>query len=186
MPTVEAHLLSGYDPDDKSRLVTALTEAVRFVIPAPDEAITILLHEYPAENYGRGGQMRPPAPARPDPKELVLAYLAAMEARDIEAAQSMLGDGFKMTFPGTAPMTSLAELIDWARDRYTFVQKTYDAVEAFQSGPVAVVYARGGLSGEWPDGAPFSGIRFIDRFEVADGLLIRQDVWNDLAEARGT
>ncbi len=39
------------------------------------------------------------------------------------------------------------------------------------------------LAGEWPDGTPFDGIRFIDRFELADGKLARQEVWNDLAEA---
>ncbi|MDO7593790.1 MAG: hypothetical protein MUQ90_00250, partial [Burkholderiaceae bacterium] len=46
-----------------------------------------------------------------------------------------------------------------------------------------VVYARGTLSGNWLDGEPFSGIRFIDRFEVVDGLLVRQDVWNDIGES---
>jgi len=30
---------------------------------------------------------------------------------------------------------------------------------------------------------PFEGVRFVDRFEVAGGLLTRQDVWNDLAES---
>jgi hypothetical protein len=37
----------------------------------------------------------------------------------------------------------------------------------------------------WLDGTAFSGIRFIDRFEVAGGLIRRQDVWNDLAEVAG-
>jgi hypothetical protein len=32
--------------------------------------------------------------------------------------------------------------------------------------------------------AEFDGIRFIDRFLVVDGLLARQEVWNDLAEHR--
>jgi hypothetical protein len=42
----------------------------------------------------------------------------------------------------------------------------------------------GVLHGQWPDGAEFDGIRFIDRFLVVDGLLARQEVWNDLAEHR--
>ena len=49
----------------------------------------------------------------------------------------------------------------------------------------AVVYARGALSGEWPDGAAFEGVRFIDRFEITGGKIVRQDVWNDIGEARG-
>ena len=47
-----------------------------------------------------------------------------------------------------------------------------------------VVHCHGTLSGEWPDGEAFAGIRFIDRFEVQGELLHRQDVWNDLGEHR--
>ncbi len=184
MPIIEAHILEGYAATEKSRLTSALTDAVRFVVPARDEAITVMLHEYPAEAYARGGQHRQPAPARPDPKKLVLDYLAAMEARDLDAAHAMLGVGFQMTFPGPQPMKTLTELIDWAKGRYRFVRKTNEVVEAFQAGGQTVVYVRGTLAGEWPDGRPFAGIRFIDRFEVTDGLIARQDVWNDLAEAR--
>ncbi len=184
MPIVEAHVLEGYAPDAKRRLVRALTDAVRFVVPAPDEAITVMLHDYAAENYGRGGQMRQPAPALPDPEKIVLDYLAAMEAREIDRAQALLGEGFVMTFPGAEPMTSLAELIAWAKGRYRFVKKTYEASEAFHSNGAAVVYTRGTLAGEWPDGTAFEGIRFIDRFELTGGKITRQDVWNDLAEVR--
>jgi hypothetical protein len=44
------------------------------------------------------------------------------------------------------------------------------------------VYCHGTLQGQWPDGSAFEGIRFIDRFLVQAGRLVRQDVWNDLAE----
>jgi hypothetical protein len=64
------------------------------------------------------------------------------------------------------------------------VTKTYEAFEAFHADGAAVVYARGTLSGEWPDGTAFSGIRFIDRFALQGGLIVRQDVWNDIAEVR--
>lgn len=184
MPIVEAHILEGYDAQEKNRLTTALTDAIRFVVPAPDDAITVLLHEYPSEAYARGGRPRQPAPALPDPARVVLDYLAAMEARDLDAAAAMLGDGFRMVFPGPRTMSSLTELIDWAKGRYRFVTKTYEGVEAFHGGGVAVVYTRGTLAGEWPDGTAFEGIRFIDRFEVAGGRIVRQDVWNDIAEVR--
>src|SRR6056297_2076645 len=114
MPTVEAHILVGYAPDEKRRLKQALTDAIRFVVPAPDEAVIVMLHEYAPENYARGGTERSPAPALPDPSRLVLDYLAAMEAREIDRADAMLGEGFTMEFPGTGPMTRLADLIDWA------------------------------------------------------------------------
>lgn len=184
MPIVEAHILEGYTKDDKSRLTSALTDAVRFVVPAADEAITVLLHELSPEAYARGGRHRTPSPARPDPAKLVRDYLAAMEARNLTAAAEFLGLGFEMTFPGTEPMTRLQQLIDWSRDRYRFVTKTIEAVDAFQSGRTTCVYVRGTLAGEWPDGSAFDGIRFIDRFEVEDGLITKQDVWNDLGEVR--
>ena len=62
--------------------------------------------------------------------------------------------------------------------------KTYETTEAFHAKGVAVVYTQGTLSGEWPDGSAFSGIRFIDRFELTGGKITRQDVWNDMGEVR--
>ena len=184
MPVVEAHILEGYGDGEKVRLTSALTDAVRFVVPAPDEAITVMLHEYPAEAYARGGRHRQPAPAAPDPTVLVKNYLAAMEARDLAAAQAFLDDEFETVFPGTRPMKSLAEVIDWAKGRYRFVKKKGEVVEAFHNGSASVVYVRGVLFGEWPDGSSFDGIRFIDRFEVREGRIARQEVWNDIAEVR--
>ncbi|NRA98614.1 MAG: tautomerase family protein [Rhodobacteraceae bacterium] len=184
MPIIEAHILEGYSPKEKSRLTAALTDAVRFVVPATDEAVTVMVHEMAPENYARGGQSRSPAPALPDPEELALDFLTSMEARKIETAEAMLATGFRMRFPGTDEMTSISELIDWAKDRYRFVEKTITSTEAFHSKGCAVVYVIGTLRGEWPDGTPFDGIRFIDRFEIKGGKIISQDVWNDIAEER--
>lgn len=184
LPVVELHILEGYDAQVKTRLCTAMTQAVQSVISAPAESVTVMIHQMPASDYMRGGQSRKPGAALPDPKDIVLAYLSAMEAREIETARAMLGEGFSMTFPGTAPMTSLEELLDWARPRYRYVTKTYEGYDAMPSGDGAVVYCRGALTGEWPDGTAFSGIRFIDRFELSDGKITRQDVWNDIAEIK--
>ncbi|KIN63473.1 putative tautomerase [Sulfitobacter noctilucicola] len=187
MPIVEVHILSGYDAEAKRRLGEALTDAVRFVVPAPPEAVTVMIHEMPGEHYYRGRTQRSGAPALADPKEIVRSYLLAMERRDIDTAQEMLGDGFVMQFPGTAPMSKLSELIEWAAPRYRSVTKTYEGFDAMQSSSdAAIVYARGTLSGVWPDGTDFEGIRFIDRFELIGGLITQQDVWNDIAEVRAS
>lgn len=187
MPVLELHVLEGYTEADKTRLCNALTDAVRIVVPAPPEAVTVMIHEMPPADYMRGRQRRTPAPALPDPAETVRGFLAAMEARDIDTARAMLGAGFTMTFPATAPMATLEELIAWAAPRYRFVTKTYEGFDAMQSADeAAIVYCRGTLSGEWPDGTAFDGIRFIDRFEVINGLLTRQDVWNDIAETKAS
>lgn len=184
MPIIEAHILEGYSKTEKHRLARGLTDAACMVIPAPAEAITVMIREMPAADYMRCGQTRSPAPARPDPCETVRAYLAAMEARDLPTAQAMLGEGFVMNFPDAPGLTTLPDLLAWAQPRYRFVRKTYDRFEALQQGAVSVVYALGTLYGEWPDGRGFSGIRFIDRFELTDGRITRQDVWNDMAEVR--
>lgn len=111
---------------------------------------------------------------------LVRRYLDAMEARDLDTARACLAPGFTMTFPGGVTMTSLEELIAWAAPRYRFVTKTHDGTDALGD----VVVCRGTLRGEWPDGTEFSGIRFIDRFELSAGRILRQEVWNDMGEVR--
>jgi 4-oxalocrotonate tautomerase family enzyme len=185
MPIVELHVLEGYDSAEKKRLGEALTDAVRLVVPAAPEAITVMIHEMPADNYFRGRTTRSPAPALPDPAGVVRSFLDAMERRDLETAAAMLGEGFSMQFPGTARMTKLDELIAWSKPRYRLVTKTYERFDAMQGdGLSALVYCFGTLSGEWLTGETFSGIRFIDRFEIEDGKITRQDVWNDMAEVK--
>ena len=83
-------------------------------IPAPPEAVTVMLHEYEEANYMRGGETRTGAAALPDPAGVVHSYLAAMEERDLQKAESFLGTGFVMQFPGAAPMHRLQELVDEA------------------------------------------------------------------------
>lgn len=119
-----------------------------------------------------------------NPIGVVRRYLAAMEDRDLALAESMLAPGFWMQFPGPATFTSLSQLIEWAKPRYRFVKKTYDRFDEAPAAEGTIVYCYGTLGGEWPDGAAFGGIRFIDRFTVAGGKLIDQTVWNDLAEYR--
>ena len=185
MPIVELHLLQGYDAAEKRRLGEALTDAVRLVVPAAPELITVMIHEMEPDNYYRGRTVRIPAPARPDPAQTVRTYLQAMEERDLDKARGMLAEDFVMQFPGAPAMTGLEELIEWAAPRYRYVTKTYEGFDAMQgAGEPALVYCRGTLSGEWPDGTPFDGIRFIDRFEIINGRIARQDVWNDIAEAK--
>lgn len=185
MPTVTIHLLEGYDAETRQRLGRAVTDAVRSIIPAPPDAVTVMISEVAADNYMRGGSARSGAAALPDPADTVRAFLSAMERRDLNAARGFLGDGFEMMFPGDVRMTSLEELVDWAAPRYRFVTKRYDGFDSLPAPDAgAVVYCHGTLSGEWPDGTPFADIRFIDRFELRGGRLTRQQVWNDIAESR--
>ena len=45
-----------------------------------------------------------------------------------------------------------------------------------------VVYSVGTLYGEWIDGTPFEGNRYVDRFVVQNGQIVKMDVWNDSAD----
>jgi len=120
----------------------------------------------------------------PSGEHLVRAFLAAMEARDLETAKSFLADSFVMTFPGSPPFHTLEELIAWSKPRYNSVGKTYDRFDEAGGDGGSIVYCFGHLHGEWLDGQPFSNIRFIDRFTVRGGKLTDQMVWNDMGEVR--
>src|SRR6185295_1001152 len=103
-------------------------------------------------------------------EEIVRGYLAAMERRDLAAAKAFLAPGFFMVLPGGLRFDSLEALVEWARGRYRSARKTYERFDAFDAG----VYCSGTLYGEFLDGTPYSGIRFIDRFTVRDGRLVDQ------------
>ena len=182
MPVVKVTLIEGYDEATRRRLAENLTDAVRATVAAPLDGVTVVLDEVAPGNYLRGRQARRPGPPRPDPAQTVRDFLAALEARDLERARSFLAEDFEMTFPGAARFTRLEDLVAWAKDRYRRVAKTIEALETLPAADGVIVYCRGRLAGEWPGGNRFEGIRFIDRFEIADGKLRRQEVWNDLAE----
>jgi len=184
MPVIRTTLIEGYDDATKKRLAERLTDTVRATIAAPLDGITVILEEVKPSSYMRGRTSRTPGEPVATGKAIVREFLAAMEARDLDAARGFLADGFAMTFPGPALFTRLEELVEWGRLRYKFVRKTYDAFEEAFGENGTIVYCHGTLAGEWPDGTAFSGIRFIDRFEVANGKLTDQHVWNDLAEVR--
>ena len=84
MPVIEIHLLEGYSDADKVRLSEGLTDAVRLVVPAPPEAVTVMIHEMRTADYMRGRKVRTPVPARPDPSGIVQQFLSDMQAGQSE------------------------------------------------------------------------------------------------------
>lgn len=182
MPLIKVTLIEGYDDGTRVRLGERLTDAVRSVIAAPVDGVTVAIEEVRPTSYMRGRTAKTPGVSLPDPEDLVRSFLGAMEARDLEAAQSCLGDGFQMTFPGNKRFGRLEELVDWARSRYRRVAKNYDGFDVAPGVDGVVVCCFGTLAGEWLDGTAFAGIRFIDRFLVRDGRIVEQQVWNDMGE----
>ncbi|MBU2954776.1 nuclear transport factor 2 family protein [Marinobacter sp. F3R08] len=184
MPMLQVNLLSGYSDALKGRLSKALTAVIGGITKAKPEAISVWINEFNSEDYSRGGEIRKPGSGTKDPSLLVQSYLTAMEQRQLDTAQSYLSDNFVMTFPGSAEFSSLNQLVEWSQSRYRFVQKTLDSVTVAYEMEAIQVFVIGTLAGELPDGSAFKNVRFIDRFEVRDDVLVRQDVWNDLAEIR--
>ncbi len=129
--------------------------------------------------------MNPPADqddAR-EAKDLVQQFLSRLEARDVAGAEALLAPDALMIFPGGVRFKHLAELIEWAKPRYRHVAKRIERLDVGDTDDGSVVICQGVLHGAWPDGEAFDDIRFADWFLIGNGLIQRQHVWNDLAEA---
>ena len=180
MPVISITLLPGYSKSAEATMVRRLALAARSVIDSPAAGTTVFVQH--ASTYQRDGKVFAAGRAEKiEASPLVRRYLDLMEQRDLDAAAALLAPGFAMRFPGSPVMHRLEELVAWSRGRYRQVTKTYEHVDESWSDDTTVVCCVGTLQGQWQDGSAFDGIRFIDRFEVADGLIQRQDVWNDLA-----
>lgn len=164
-------------------MVSQVAHAFRLVIVTPVAGTTVFVNE--VSTYRRDGQVfscgRAPQPVA---TELVKSFLQAMQERDMPAAQRFLRPDFAMCFPGGVKVHNLAELNEWAQQRYRTLFKDCAQFEESWQGDATVVFCHGGLRSTWLSAELSEGVRFIDRMEVRDGLITRQDVWNDLAEHR--
>ncbi len=183
MPVVTVTLLPFYPPEVEARLVGRLARATRSVIHASQAGTTVFVQH--ASTYQRDGRVLTAGGAVvPDGSALVQSFLQRMQDRDLPAASALLAPDFTMQFPASGPMHRLEELLAWAGARYRQIAKRYDGFDECWDDDATIVYCRGTLYGTWLDGRSFEGIRFIDRFRIVDGLISRQDVWNDLGEVR--
>ncbi|WP_240758139.1 nuclear transport factor 2 family protein [Palleronia sediminis] len=117
-------------------------------------------------------------------RRIVDAYLERSMARDPEGARQYLAPDCRIVFTGGRVMDGPEDPPAFNAKRYDWVKKTIlwvDAVENAETGAVHV-WTTGHLHGAWPDGTAFDGNRFVDFFEVRDGLITRTEVWNDSAE----
>lgn len=111
---------------------------------------------------------------------IVRKYLAASEARRLDEARRLLAPDAELSFPGGG-YGSLEEMVAAAAGRYRWVKKAPTAWDAAgRADGTVVVVTTGTLFGENLFGVPFQGVRYIDRFELRDGKITRQQVWNDL------
>ena len=113
--------------------------------------------------------------------EIVTAFLDASMKPDPDTAALYLSPDIQIGFTARN-FTSPHEASAFNAKRYKWVKKQYEKMDVVEKEDHTVVYSLGTLYGEWPDGTPFEGNRYIDRFEVRNGKITRMDVWNESAE----
>ena len=122
-----------------------------------------------------------------NPSKVIDHYLQLCEDRQLDEASTYLADGVEIVFPGNRTYASLQQMAQASKGRYAWVRKhrtDYSVGErtAPDGATEQIVTSIGTLYGEKLDGSPFDGIRYIDVFTIRDGRIVRQEVWNDLAE----
>ncbi|MBL0918489.1 MAG: nuclear transport factor 2 family protein [Hydrogenophaga sp.] len=118
------------------------------------------------------------------PAQIVDEYLRILMIPDPGGARRFVAPGLRITFTGGRAMGDPAECAAFNATRYRWVKKRIERTETVADGSATdtVVYSLGTLHGQWPDGTPFEGNRYVDRYVVRDSLIVQMDVWNDSAE----
>ena len=114
--------------------------------------------------------------------EIVEAYLTASMIPDPDAAAAYMKPGTIITFTGGREFDHPRGPTGFNARRYRWVKKKMDRFDVCPGDGETVVYSIGTLYGEWIDGTPFEGNRYVDRFVVQNGQIVKMDVWNDSAE----
>ena len=130
-----------------------------------------------------------PADTNPaTPAAVVDEFLRLIMLPDPVAARRHTAPGLAIRFTGGRAMADPAECTAFNKARYNWVKKRIERTETVARSANAtandgdVVYSLGTLHGEWPDGTPFEGNRYVDRYVVRAGLITQMEVWNDSAE----
>ena len=115
---------------------------------------------------------------------IVEEFLDASMIPDPVRARTYMAPDVKITFTGGRRFDDPAGTAAFNAARYRVVKKKFDRTDVVAGGTddETIVYNTGTLFGEWPDGEAFAGNRYVDRFVVRRGKIVRMDVWNDSAE----
>jgi hypothetical protein len=110
-------------------------------------------------------------------------YLDASTSGRWDEAGTYVAEQARFVFP-SGEFRSLPEMRDRLAQRYTDLVKHMDSTDVAPKGDgdVVVVIA-GTLAGMNLHGVSFSGVRFVDRLVVRDGVVVEQHVYNDLASS---
>ena len=118
-----------------------------------------------------------------DAAALIDRLLQLNEDRKLDEVQAMLAPGCKIEFPGGQRFANMAEMVENAKSRYTWVKKHRERYFVGVNGDQQTVTSVGTLYGVNLAGEEFSGVRYVDVFVIEDGLITEQMVWNDFCES---
>ena len=117
-------------------------------------------------------------------KHIVEEFLRIIMIPDPVSARAFVSPQLRIRFTGAREMKDPTECSAFNASRYKWVKKKFQQTDVVAGGSddEAIVYNIGTLYGEWLDGTPFEGNRYVDRYVVKHGLIEQMDVWNDSAE----
>lgn len=113
------------------------------------------------------------------PKSTVEEFFARMEDERRGTVGELFADDAVITLPGATfeGPDAVAEFLAHLTPRYDWAAKEFDRWIETETEVVSI----GTLYGVDNAGEEFSDVRYVDVYEVADGLVRRVDIWNDLA-----
>lgn len=114
--------------------------------------------------------------------DLVERFLVASMVPDPETAGTFMSADVAITFTGGRKFKHPRDATAFNAMRYKWVKKKMERTDVSPGNGETIVYNTGTLYGEWHDGTAFEGNRYVDRFVVRDGKIVKMDVWNDSAE----
>lgn len=124
----------------------------------------------------------PPTAETAEAADIVERFLEASMVPDPVTAATFVSSELRITFTGGRKYTHPRETAAFNARRYKWVKKRFERTDVVPGTGETIVYNLGTLHGEWPDGTPFEGNRYVDRFVVRGGKIVQMDVWNDSAE----
>lgn len=126
--------------------------------------------------------LAPRADDTADAADLVERFLVASMIPDPETAGTFMSADVDITFTGGRKFKHPRDATAFNAMRYKWVKKKMERTDVAPGDGETVVYNTGTLYGEWHDGTKFEGNRYVDRFVVRGGKIVKMDVWNDSAE----
>ena len=105
--------------------------------------------------------------------KIVEEYLRLHMIPDPDSARQFCAPNLEIRFTGNRLMHDPAEATAFNRARYKWVKKKFGPTHVAEgaSDEETVVYQTGTLYGEWLDGTPFEGNRYVDRYYVSHSAL---------------